>query len=155
MRKLHGFTMIEVVTVIAIAGFLAIMAFPRFIDRFVFERQGFYDQVVSTLRYAQKAAIAQRRFVCVAFTANSITLSYDATPPGMTYTSATCPGLALAGPGGQSSYTVSSSSAAFVVTPAAFYFDALGRPSVGSRQTISIASVTSPIHVEAETGYVH
>ena len=140
-----GFTMVELVAVIAIAGILAALVLPRFVDSGAFDRRGFYDQVISTLRYAQKAAIAQRRFVCVAFGANSVTLTYG--------TTAAC-GSNLAGLDGKTPYTISSSNASFSPVPAAFYFDTLGR-NPGAKQTLSIVNVASPIYVETETGYVH
>ena len=155
----RGFTLVELVAVMVVTGVLAALAAPRFFDRNIFESRGFYDQVISTLRYAQEAAIAQNRFVCVAFSTNSVTLTYDPVPPSIAHTTMTaCPGgSALADPGGQSSYTVSNSNASFSPTPspAAFYFDALGRLSLSTQQAIRIANVTNPIYVEAETGYVH
>lgn len=141
----RGFTLVELITIMVILGILAAMAAPRFFDRNVFDSRGFYDQVVSTLRYAQKAAIAQHRFVCVAFTANSVTLTTGAT--------AAC-GTNLTGPTGQSPYSVSSNNASFTAIPGAFYFDALGRPSAA--QSITVSGYTSNlITVEMETGYVH
>lgn len=160
--KLRGFTMVELVAVIAIAGILVALVIPRFADHNAFESRGFYDQVMSTLRYAQKVAIAQNRFVCVAFSTNSVTLTYDLVPPSVTHATMTaCPGgdalVGLNVGGGQSSYTISSNNASFSPTPspAAFYFDALGKPSIATRLTINVATVATPIHVETETGYVH
>ncbi|MDD5180679.1 MAG: prepilin-type N-terminal cleavage/methylation domain-containing protein [Gallionellaceae bacterium] len=149
----RGFTLTELITVMVILGILAAVAAPRFFDRNVFDSRGFYDQVISTLRYAQKAAIAQRRFVCVAFTSNSVTLTYDATAPSTIHTAATCPGANLTGPTGTAPYSVSSSNASFTATPAAFSFDALGRPSAA--QSITVSGYATPILIEAETGYVH
>lgn len=142
----RGFTLVELVTGFVIAGILAAMVAPRFFERNVFESRGFYDQVVSTLRYAQKVAIAQNRYVCVAFTANSITLTHGAT--------AAC-GSNLAGPTGQMPYSVSSNSASFQGgAPTAFNFNALGKPSpVPAPFTVS--GYANSITVEAETGYVH
>ena len=147
--KVCGFTMVELVTVMVIVGILVAFAAPRFFNRNVFESRGFYDQAVSTLRYAQKAAIAQNRFVCVAFTANSIKLT--------TNTTATCPGTGLASPTGDATYTVNAPTNGNVTlsgysTP--FYFDALGRPSASG--VIAVSGFTAaPITIEAETGYVH
>ena len=161
-HALRGFTMVELVTVIIIAGILAAMAAPRFFERNVFESRGFYDQIISTLRYAQKAAIAQNRFVCVAFSANSITLTYDPVMPSATHTAAACnanltvPAAPVAPlPCAQDTNLVCSNNASFTGIPAAFSFDTLGRPSFAAQQSIAVTGYTTPILIEAETGYVH
>ncbi len=145
VNRMPGYTIVELITIIVIAGILATFAAPRFFDRNVFDSRGFYDQVIASLRYAQKTAIAQHRFVCVAFAANSVTLTTGAT--------AAC-GTNLTGPTGQSPYSVSSSNASFAATPAAFNFDALGRPSAAP-PPFTVSGYAASISVEAETGYVH
>jgi len=152
-----GFTLVELITIMVIIGIIGAIAAPRFFDNStnnVFDSRGFRDAVISTLRYAQKSAIAQRRFVCVAFVSSpaTVTLTYDTVAPSASHPTASCPGSALASPGGQASATVTSGKATFLTTPAAFSFDALGRASAaGSIQIVS----TTVITVEAETGYVH
>ncbi len=163
----RGFTMVEMITVIVILGILAAVAAPRFFDRNVFDSRGYYDQVISTLRHAQKTAIAQRRFVCVSFSAvgvtpGNVTLSLGANN--------SC-GTPLVSPSGITPYIISSNNASFSVIPAlgAISFDCLGRPrSAGSTATcsdttgilpgstiVTITSYTPSIIVERETGYVH
>jgi len=154
VNRMLGFTMVELITIIVIMGILAAMAAPRFFERSTFDSRGFYDQAISTLRYAQKTAIAQHRFVCVAFTANSVTLTIGAT--------AAC-GTNLTGPVGpvspppcaQNTYSVCSGNASFTAIPAAFSFDALGKPTPVPSPFTVIGYTTNPITVEAETGYVH
>ena len=149
----RGFTMVELVAMMVIMGVLAAIAAPRFFERSIFDSRGFYDQVISTLRYAQKAAIAQHRFVCVAFTANRATLTYDPITPSATHTVAAC-NANLTGPTGQAPYSVFSNNASFQGgAPAAFNFDALGRASVA--MVITVNGYATPITVEAGTGYVH
>lgn len=138
--------MVELITVIVILGVLAAMAAPRFFDRNVFDSRGFYDEVISTLRYAQKAAIAQRRFVCVAFTASKVTLTTGST--------VTC-GADLTGPAGLAPYAVNAPGGVTLSGYADFNFNALGRPSFTTAQSIAVSGYTTHITVEAETGYVH
>lgn len=145
-RKTRGFTIVELIMVMIIAGILAAVAATRFFSASDFQSRGFADQVQSTLRYAQKEAIAQHRFVCVAFpTSNSIALTIN--------TTATCPGNNLASLDGSptTSIVANPASITFAGTPSGFYFDALGKPSLGQVITISAYNIT----IEAETGYVH
>ncbi|KXS32281.1 MAG: General secretion pathway protein H [Candidatus Gallionella acididurans] len=146
----RGFTLIELVMVIVIAGILAVVVAPRMFDANVFKSRGFADQVQATLRYAQKAAIAQRRNVCVTLTASSITLMI-ATVPG---TASSCTAnLALPG-GGSNSIPSPATGITMTYTSASFNFDGLG--STPAAQTITVSGgAPNSIVVEAQTGYVH
>jgi MSHA pilin protein MshC len=154
VKNQRGFTLVELITVIVIVGIIAVAAVPRFFDRNVFDSRGFYDQVISTLRYAQKAAIAQHRYVCVTFAANSITLTFDPTSPSAAHPVATCSNQ-LTSPTGQSPYIVTSPTTSVTLSGGtAFNFDALGRPSA-AQSNITVSGYTPTITVEVETGYVH
>lgn len=160
----RGFTLVELIMVIVVVGILATFVAPRFFDADIFRSRGFADQVTASLRYAQKSAIAQRRFVCVAFTVDSVTLSTGST--------AAC-GTALQSPTGAASYVINApANTTFAAVPAAFSFDCLGRPRamgnaaatcnsgnvvdvLAAAQVINVTGAANGIIIEAETGYVH
>ncbi|OFZ65659.1 MAG: hypothetical protein A2V79_07060 [Betaproteobacteria bacterium RBG_16_56_24] len=142
----RGFTLVELIMTLVIVGILAAVVAPRLLDTNVFQSRGFADQVQASLRYAQKAAIAQRRFVCAAFTANSVTLTVG--------TTAAC-GTPLVSPAGAANYVITApAGVTFAALPADFNFNALGVPT-NAPQTINITGAADGITIEAETGYVH
>lgn len=154
-RAVAGFTLTELVTVMTIVGILAAFVAPRFFDRVTFESRGFADQVQAALRYAQKSAIAQHRFVCAAFTADSIALTIGATNA--------C-GTPLASLTGDANYVISARPGVSISpVPATFSFNALGQPRnfdapdqpVAAVSVNIVGDTTRTITVEAETGYVH
>jgi MSHA pilin protein MshC len=70
----RGFTLIELISVIAIAGILAMMAMARFAGPSSFAVQGAADQIASALRQAQGMARAQRQVVVVVMQASPVRL---------------------------------------------------------------------------------
>ncbi len=167
-NQVRGFTLVELITIIIILGIIGAVAAPRFFDRNVFASRGFHDQVIATLRHAQKTAIAQRRFVCVEFSA------VNATPGTVTLTtgaSNTC-GAQLTSPSGETPYTIRNNNASFSAIPPPagnMSFDCLGRPRdittaatcdtaagiLVLPTTITVNTYGASIFVERETGYVH
>lgn len=158
-----GFTLIELVVTMIIIGILAVTILPRFDSLGSFDAAGFADQTKSLLQYAQKSAIAQRRWVAV---------DLAASPPGLcsqtafASCAANCAGgtnvAALALPGGtprppRATTTLGGGSL--------FCFDALGRPFASggaapmtTAATLSIfdaGTVVRTITIEPETGHVH
>jgi MSHA pilin protein MshC len=76
-----GFTIVELIVMIVIIGIIAVLALPRFADRSDFQARGFQDETRSLLRYAQKAAVAQRRNVCVTLGGTGVTMTIDNSTP--------------------------------------------------------------------------
>ncbi len=138
-----GFTFVELVVVMVIVGVLAVAVLPRFADQSAFESRGFHDETLSLLRYAQKAAIAQRRTVCVLLNGNGVTLSIDTDSPadGVCNVALTLPNAPRGGSG------LAGSTVSFQFTP-------LGSTNQAANISITIAGSTG-ITVEASTGYVH
>ena len=62
----RGFTLIELTVVIVLVAILAIVAMARLTGVDSFQVQGFADSARSTVRFAQKVAVAQRLVVVVA-----------------------------------------------------------------------------------------
>lgn len=145
----RGFTLVELVMVMVLIGVLAVFVAPR-INTTNFNARGFHDETLALLRYGQKAAIAQRRNVCVQLADSGVTLRIFADNPGVgacaTAPVLTMPSSARGGTG------LAGQVAGNPIT--SFQFTPLGRTDQATLVTITIAN-SSNIFVEAETGYVH
>jgi MSHA pilin protein MshC len=147
-----GFSLLELVVVISVAGLLAIAAIPRFVGTQGFSSRGFHDEALGVVRQAQKTAIAWRRpvFVCIAST-------------GITAGTAAGCGTPLVHPatgGGLSTTAPTGVTLSTTPVTAEFSFDGIGRPNFAAALTIAFTSTIAgdparQIVVEPETGYVH
>jgi MSHA pilin protein MshC len=142
----------ELVAVIVIVGIISTIAIARLSGGFATTR-GFYDQLLSQVQYARKAAIAQRRPVFVRIDAAQSRLCYSS--------GGTCTGAdGAAAPTGQAPFTVLVPSGV-TATPAVFQFDALGRyrdltgAATPGPLVIAVAGdINLQFTVEHDTGYV-
>ena len=149
----RGFTLVELIVIMILAGILSIIVVPRFMNPSDFDARGFFDATESILRYAQKSAIAQRRNVCVAFSAVGVA------PATVTLTIASLPGGAcdtpLTGPNGIAPHRITAAvGVTFSSVPAyPVNFTYLSSGSASSGASFTVASRTGT--VSAATGYVH
>ena len=74
MKTAHGFTMVELVMVMVLIGVLAAIGVPRLVGDNSYAAAAFGDEVASSLRSAQKTAVARRRLVCASVGGNAVTL---------------------------------------------------------------------------------
>jgi MSHA pilin protein MshC len=146
--RLRGFTLVELIVVLIIAGILSVVATAKLADRTTFEALGYFNQVQALARHAQKVAIAQRRPVFVADSAGAVAACYDA-------------GCAspVADPAGPAAFVAAPPSGVSVAfSSGTFSFDGLGRPSPNVQHAITVSASGEPVRIvtiEAETGYVH
>ena len=77
-----GFTLVELVVVIVIAGILASIAGPRFFGSNAFQERGFADELGAALRYGQKVAVASGCPVQATVAAAGYTLGQQAVLAG-------------------------------------------------------------------------
>ncbi len=157
-----GFSLPELIAVLVVTAVLLGVLAPRYLGS-GFNESRLYNETLAALRYAQSAALAMQRTVCVTFSTaspNTATLTYD----NGAYSSSislSC-SASLIAPGGAPSYVVTAQgSAAYSSPPSVIKFDRLGRPYdstntlLGSSQTLAVAGFPTSITIEAGSGYVH
>ena len=181
-RPSAGFTLIELITVIVLIGVLSAIGVSRFFDNTVFQSRAYADQIKSTIRYAQKLAIAQNRVVFVRSQPGGFAVCYNnacsafaslASAPGSSNSGSTAT-LAFCRLGLDyiSTWMCEGTPNGVVVTSntvrnefgnaGSFSFDAMGRPfnQNGSpltqmRLTFASGANSFAIVIEPETGYVY
>jgi MSHA pilin protein MshC len=168
-----GFTLVELIVVMVLAGILAAFAAPRFFERAGFDARAYSDQVRTLIRFGQKIAIAQNRNVYVRVDGAKVALCFDAT--------AVCGQRVVSAAGGNSGSSATLANCAnsntwacegvpsglTLTSHSLFYFDPVGKPFLSSdlpptlsssfsQQTVTVSGGGLSIStlIAAETGYV-
>lgn len=157
-----GFTQIELIVIIVLAGIVAAVALPRFRGESGIEGAAFAAEAKTRLRYARESAVAGRRLVCAGFTATTLQLKIASAAGALACDKA------LAGPGGEAPYLLDAGGGNFNGRtgfaggqfPASLNFDGLGRPVDAGGNPLATATVIGvaggpSVSVEAESGHVH
>lgn len=162
-RSNHGFTLIEMITLVILIGVLAAVAIPK-LESSAFSERGFRDGVFTTLAHARRVAVAGRRFVCVSLVAGTgaaatVSVSEDVGTSPETAASINCTqAVALSAQfSGCAANQLCAPRGVTLGGSSSVKFDALGR-SVSAPNTTASATITvsnqPDITVAAETGYV-
>jgi MSHA pilin protein MshC len=150
VSRAPGFSILELVVTLVIAGILAAIAIPRFTDS-ESKATYFHGQVKAAVRYAQRQAVAQRRCVFVEVSATQVKLFYGDASCAITGTPLTFLTTIASGKAPGDPYVLDAPSGVTItsnVTP--FSFNGLGQPSA----PVSLSVGGTGITVVAETGYV-
>jgi len=165
--------MVELIVVLVLIGILGTIAVGRFMERSTFDTAAWTEQLRSTLRHAQKMAIAQNTPIYVHLTSSRVAVCLD--------NAVDCPDATrrVRSPGGANSGSAATRTACgsgswmCEATPegvsmglpgkagtnvGGVYFDGLGRAVMingfEGRLEIKGAELTSTIGIDPETGYV-
>jgi MSHA pilin protein MshC len=147
----RGFTLIELVMVIVIAGILATVAGPRFFTPSVFTQRAYADDVAGALRLAQKAAVASDCPARVSLSAGSYVVQQQAASGNTCNTSDTTWSTPVVGTDGVAA--AGTAPAGTTASPTgAYVFNGSGAlsSSPGSTLTVGVNTIT----IDALTGYI-
>jgi MSHA pilin protein MshC len=138
IKHCQGFTMVELVMVMVIVGILSAYASSR-LNFASHDASGYAEIVKSSIRLAQKLAIAKR---------SAHTVTFPVNPCG----GSSVNGVQVAGEQCDPVPNAVTVSGLSTIT-----FDGLGRPDVSPLTTITVSGgdVSRVIFLEPETGYVH
>jgi MSHA pilin protein MshC len=151
MRRRGGYTVVELVLVIVILAVLGALAGPRFFDNAAFDERAYADELASSLRYAQKVAVASGCRVRADIAAGGYSLTQQSPQAGhCNATDASFPVLVRLSTGDVMSGTAP---AGVTTAPAlTLVYDALGRTNLAANQTLAVGART--LAIQADSGLV-
>ena len=147
----RGYTLIELVLVIVIAGILAAVVGPHFFDQSVFAQRGYADAIGAALRIAQKTAVASDCPAEVKLSSGTYAVLQQAAagnscnPNDTTWST---PVVGLDGAAVQGSAPSNATASPLGL----FVFNGSGALSSAPATTISVGAAT--ITIDAQTGFV-
>jgi len=141
--------MVELVVTMIIIGIMAVVAVPRFSNIGAFDARGAGDQVAAYLRFAQKSALAQRRYVSISGLASTSAAPILAVWPNADCATGTSTPLSMP-------TTFRTSTQALAAGTNSVCFDTLGGATATATITFSAdGSVVRTVTVHAVTGFIH
>lgn len=150
----RGFTVVELIAVLLLAGVLAAVAVPRLGALTALRGAGWHDQVRAGLLHARALAQGHRRLVCLSLATGELRLAIASANPA-----SSC-NTALPGPDGDARWAHDDSGVTLTLTPAGtLYFQPDGRITSdgagASAVNASIALAGQPtLTLNGETGHV-
>lgn len=138
-----GFTLVELVVVMAIAGVLAAFIAPRFWSQQTFSERGYADELASALRFTQKTAVITGCPARLTLSAGSYAAAQQAAAGNTCNTADTTWSTAVIGADGSS--IQNNAPTGTTASPAGIYqFDTQGRlvASPGTSITVGARTIT-------------
>jgi MSHA pilin protein MshC len=150
--RFEGYTLVELVVVITIAGILAAYIAPRFWTQQTFSDRGYVDELAAALRSTQKAAVITGCAARLTLLASSYAASQQ-NPLGNTCDLSDTTSWSTHLLGTDGSWIQNTAPANTTASPiGVFYFDTQGRLSSSPATTITVGTHT--ITILAGTGLV-
>ena len=155
-RNKNGYSLIELALIIILISITSISILPKFFDSLSFTSRTYFDDVLSSVRYAQKLAVAMGCDVQLSLASDTITINLRTTCNSGSFTTD------LRDPSfGQSSFTRQAPSGVSISSSdLPIYFDSLGRAHDSSTSLVlsSDANITVDsrvLSIVGETGFAY